>query len=38
MNFYWHPEERNENEWIKANKIAFLLSQLNSQEKENRYG
>ena len=33
--FYFHPEERDQNEWIKAKKIAFLLSQLNSQEKIN---
>ena len=29
--FYWNPDKKNENEWIKAKKIAFLLSQLNSQ-------
>ena len=35
--FYWNPDEKNENEWIKAKKIAFLLSQLNSQN-NNYYG
>ena len=35
--FYFHPEERDQNEWIKAKKIAFLLSQLNSQEKKDSY-
>lgn len=37
VHFYWYPEERNENEWIKAKKIAFLLSQLNSQKNNNSY-
>ena len=37
MYFYWYPKERNEKEWIKAKKIAFLLSQLNSQKNKNNY-